>query len=530
MENPLPLPVWFKAVLCFCFSLVLAAAMPASKARCEGDPWYSDLRGHWAEEIIYVLWQEGVTDGFLYTWGGKTTPYFFPDSDCTRAQLTVLLAKVFGLTPISPASPSYPDVPKSYTIYPGKPAWRWIEAALAAGLSSVPAGHYFYPDNGISRQDAVDLLIRCLDLYEYALSMPDSEVRSLLQAFGDGMNTRHDRRHSMACAIKFGIIQGYDDRTIRPETVLLRCQAAAIVYRSCLIRATASLDVFSPDGDDVDDTVKFSLIYLKNRGISNWNMAVEDASGGIVRTFNPGGNPGSPPATITWDGTNAQGKTVPAGKYYYQAWVRDRNNRQFFSVKKPLDVEIHSLSGSVSPASCRDDQTLTVKAYTTPSAKSVTASFADGNTRHLSPSSDRRTWTLQLVMGPFLPAGPQQVSLTAEFAKVSRQITLSFTRVENLWISPSLSPNPAGPGQILEALCVASSNVGAVTASLFGSVINLSKSGGLWQGISAVPLECSQGDYPVVFTGYSGNRQVSATIYLTVDTSKLAKLVFTLTR
>ena len=122
------------------------------------------------------------------------------------------------------------------------------------------------------------------------------------------------------------------------------------------------------------------------------------------------------------------------------------------------------------------------------------------------------------------------MSLTAEFAKVSRQITLSFTRVENLWISPSLSPNPAGPGQILEALCVASSNVGAVTASLFGSVINLSKSGGLWQGISAVPLECSQGDYPVVFTGYCGNRQVSATIYLTVDTSKLAKLVFTLTR
>ena len=182
------------------------------------------------------MWQEGVTDGFLYTWG-KTTPYFSRlrlhkgSTHCTAC-------KVFGLTPISPASPSYPTLPKSY-YYPGKPAWRWIEAALAAGLSSVPAGHYFYPDNGISRQDAVDLLIRCLDLYEYALSMPDSEVRSLLQAFGDGMNTRHDRRHSMACAIKFGIIQGYDDRTIRPETVLLRCQAAAIVYRSCLIRATA---------------------------------------------------------------------------------------------------------------------------------------------------------------------------------------------------------------------------------------------------------------------------------------------------
>jgi hypothetical protein len=497
---------------------------------CQGDPWYSDVSGHWAQENIYVLWLEGVTDGYLFQWGGTVTPYFFPDADCTRAQLTVLLAKVFGLTPLAPTSPTYPDVPKSYTIYPGKPAWRWIEAAAAANLTSVPAGRNFYPDRGISRQDAVDLLIRCLDLYEYALSMPDSEVRTLLQRFRDGMDTRQDRRHSMACAIKFGIIQGYDDRTLRPETVLARCQAAALVYRSCLIRATADIDVFSPDGDGIDDTVSFRLTYLKNRGISTWNMVIEDASGSIVRTFNPGGSPGSPPGTVVWDGTNTQGRTVAQGTYYYQAWVRDRHNRQFFSVKKPLIVEKYSLSGYVSPASCTDGQTLTVRAYTSPSAGSVTAAFADGLARQLSPSSDRQTWTLQLVMGPFLPPGSQQVSVTAQFGKVTRHITLSFTRVEELWISPSVSPNPAGPGQTLSLLCAASPNVEWVTANLFGSSVTLSESEGLWQGSFRLPPECPQGDYPVVFTAYSGNRQVSATVYLAVDTSKLSKLFFILTR
>lgn len=525
-----PLPGWIKAALCICLGLATAIAAPTSTALCGTDPWYSDVSGHWAQAMIYVLWQEGVTDGYLFQWGGELTPYFFPDSDCTRAQLTVMLAKVFDLTPMAPASPSYPDVPRSYTIYPGKPAWRWIEAAVAAGLSSVPRGNRFYPDRGISRQDAVDLLIRCLDLYDYAQSMPESEVRSLLRRFSDGMDTSYDRRHTMACAIKFGIIEGFEDRTIRPESVLWRCQAAALVYRSCLIRATANPDAFSPDGDGVDDTVRFSLSYLKNRGISTWNMAIEDSSGSTVRTFNPKGNRGSPPGTIIWDGTDAKGKTVSPGRYYYQAWVKDRNNRQFFSVKKPLDVEIYSLRGSVSPASCRDGQTLTVKAYTSPSAESVTALFADGKSRQLSPSSDRKTWTLQLVMGPFLPPGSQQVSLTAQFGAVSRHVTLDFTRVEDLWISPSIAPNPAGPGQTLGLCCEASSNVEKLTAALFNDLTVLEKSGGIWRGGSKVPVECPQGEYPVVFTGYSGNRQVSSTIYLRVDTGKLSNLVFTLTR
>lgn len=525
-----PLGGLTKATLCIYLALGLILLLPPSPAFCEGDPWYSDVSGHWAQEIIYVLWQEGVTDGFLFQWGGKLTPYFFPDSDCTRAQLTVMLAKVFGLTPITPDTPSYPDVPKSYTIYPGKPAWRWIEAAVAEGLTCVPKGKNFYPDQGISREDAVDLLIRCLDLYDYAMSMSDAEVSELLETFRDGRDVSPGRRHTMACAIKFGIIQGFEDRTIRPGIVLWRCQAAALVYRSCLIRATAGRDAFSPDGDGIHDTVEFTLTYLKNRGISTWNMAIEDASGNTVRTFNPQGKPGVPPGTIIWDGTDAKGDTVSPGRYYYQAWVRDRNNRQFFSVKKPLDVEIYSLRGSVSPASCHDGQTLTVKAYTTPSAKNVTATFADGKARHLSPSSDKRTWTLKLVMGSFLPQGPQQVSITAQFTGVSRQITLNFTRIEDLWISPLVVPNPAGPGQTLGLVCEASPNVEKVTAGIFDTLIELEPSNGFWQAGFRVPVDCPQGEYPVVFAGYSGNREVSSTVYLKIDTGKLSSLVFTLTR
>lgn len=507
--------------------LCLILTIPTAKtAWCAHDPWYRDVDGHWARNYIYVLWQEKVTDGQI----SKTRAYFFPESICTRAQFTVLMAKVFDLTPISPRYPSYPDVPKSYRMLPRKPAWQWIEAAKVAGISFTPTGRNFYPGRGMSRQDAVDLLVRSLDLYDYALSMSNQEVRQLLQRFRDGMNTAANRRHSMACAIKFGIIEGYQDNTIRPRDTLMRCHAATIVYRSCLIRATANLDVFSPDDDGIDDTVEFSLSYLKNRGISTWNMAIEDSSGKIVYTFNPRGRSGSPPYTLTWNGTDTKGRVVPSGRYYYQAWVKDRNNRQFFSVKKPLDVIKYSLSAHLNPKSGPDGQILTVKANTAPSAKTVRATFADGKTRYLSPSNNKQTWDLQLVIGPFLPLGPQQISIMADFGNVSKRITLSFTRIDNLWITPSISPNPAGPGQTLKICCETSPNIDSVTVRLFDSSISLRQSGEFWKGASVVPLECPEGDYPAVFTGYSGNRKVSSAINLRVNTAKLRDLIFSLTR
>ena len=79
---------------------------------------------------------------------------------------------------------------KSYTIYPGKPAWRWIEAAAAANLTSSPPAAISTRTAGC-RQDAVDLLIRCLDLYEYALSVPhgDTHLASAFQGRNDTSKT-----------------------------------------------------------------------------------------------------------------------------------------------------------------------------------------------------------------------------------------------------------------------------------------------------------------------------------------------------
>ncbi len=518
------------AKVCLLVILAFAIVVVPNKANCAIDPWYTDVQGHWASDCIYVLWSEGVTDGQIISRDGSLEARFHPDLECSRAEFTVLMAKTFSLTPLRPDKPTYPDVPESYEFLSGKLPWEWIECASSAGMTSTHPGHNFYPDQGITRQDAVDLLVRSLGLYDYALAMAEKEVNQLLNRFKDGMNTPRDRRHSMACAIKFGIIEGYEDGTIRPKLALLRCHAAAVLYRSCLVRVFAEPDVVSPDGDGIEDVAMFSISYLKNRATSTWNMGIEDDRGSIVYTFNPQGKPGSPPHTLMWGCVDNKGLLVEPGTYYYQAWVRDRGDRTFFSVKKPLEVIYYSLSGYLFPTTVYDGQILTIVAFPEPSAKTVSGLFEDGKSRQLHLSETQSRWVAQLSVADFLPLGTQTVVVTAQFGDRTRDTVLSFERIDNLWISPYVSPNPIEPGQILELYCESSSNIDRVEAYFLGHQIDLKESGGVWHKNTALPADTLVGNYAIVFTGHSGNRQVTAVCYITVGTEPLKELVFTLTR
>lgn len=515
-----------------CVVVLLISVVGSQRAYCSNDPWYEDLDYHWARFYILVLHREAVTDGWIYYRTNNPVAYYRPDWECTRSQLAVLLCKVFELPEAKPSSPSYPDVPKSYAFIPSKPGWAWIEGALSGGIAFVPAGAMFLPNESISRQDAVELIIRALDLYDYAHCLSSQEVASLLGLFGDSHKVASDRRHSMACAIKLGIIDGYEDDTIRPQASMLRAEAATVVYRSCLIRVDANRSTFSPDGDGIDETVTFTLKHLKNRNVTQWQMVIQDLSGKVMYSFNVYGADGAPPKTVSWDGKNGLGASVPAGQYSYQAWVRDSQGNQFFSIKKPLTLIRHSLSASRSPSKVYDGDTLSITAKTTPGAQSVTARFADGDLRELRPTQDNTNWSMTKLIGPSSPSGSQTVLIRAVFPGATRERTLSFTKIKELWINPSVSPNPAAGGQSVNLECGASSGVNHVIASLFGQdhVLMWDSSTGTWKGTTKVPLTAMEGEYPVLFTGIDGSDSVQQSVTLTVGTSAAATVMFVLTK
>ena len=154
---------------------------------------------------------EGVTDGERAATGYRL--YYRPDVSITRSHFAVFLFKVFQLPPASPETPSYPDVPKDYVYFRDKPWWEFIEGALAGGISFVPAGQKFNPGKYTTREDAVEFLINALDLGPYAETLTPDEIRQALSVFSDWEEVSEDRRASMACAVKLGIIDGYENWT-----------------------------------------------------------------------------------------------------------------------------------------------------------------------------------------------------------------------------------------------------------------------------------------------------------------------------
>ena len=508
----------------------LAVLLLPAIGHCAGDPWYNDLRRHWAEPYVRVLWEEGVTDGYIPSVDPSVAKYW-PEEYSTRAQLATLLMKVFALGPAYPDTPTYPDVPRHYRLFWNKPAWHLIEGAYSGGIMFVPAGFYFRPDNYISREDSVELLIRSLGLDEYALSLPPAEQDSILKRFWDWRYVSEVRRASMACAIKMGIIQGYEDGSLRPSLYLARGEAATVVARSCMIRMTARDDAFSPDGDGNGDVATFDLSYLKNRGIATWQAAIEDGQGKPVCYLGPPGTPGQPPLVLTWDGRTSGGSAAAPGTYYYQALVTDKAGRQHFSVRRSLKLARHSLTAWLQPVTCADGHVLTVSARTEPGARLVTAAFADGVRRYLSGNSSKTYWQMSMVMGPFLPAGLQSVAVSASFDDAGREASLAFVRALDMWLDPSVAPNPAAWGQTLTLICRAAPSVQSARACLFGGSVDLTKTGTeVWQGVSHVPWGVEPGQYAVRFNVEAVGASEEATVVLTVNGPDTSGLSYILTK
>ena len=160
-------------------TFVVALAL-ANRGFCQLEPWYQDLDYHWARLYISVLHKEGVTDGWVYYRTDNPVTYYRPDWESTRAQLAVLLCKVFSLPASSPAFPSYPDVPGATTSFKTNRVSVDRRSLKRGDIAFVPAGTPFLPEqpyNPPRRRGTPD---PCLEVtYEYAISLSEGKLESL---------------------------------------------------------------------------------------------------------------------------------------------------------------------------------------------------------------------------------------------------------------------------------------------------------------------------------------------------------------
>ena len=171
----------------------------------------NDISNHWAREVIEKYIEKGYVEV-------NTDGAFRPDEAITRAEF-VKLANKFFLIPDSEVENSFSDVSSTDWFYTD------VIKASADGFIRGYADNTFKPNNLITRQET------CMVLYRL-LVMPPIWDDSMMREFSDVSTIATWSKNSVASMIVEGILNGYADKTIRPNASLTRAEALCLMDRA----------------------------------------------------------------------------------------------------------------------------------------------------------------------------------------------------------------------------------------------------------------------------------------------------------
>lgn len=185
------------------------------KASVENTKVFEDIQTSWAKEYIESLAARGMIQGV-------TEDTFRPDDHITRAQFTVILARALDLP-----KQSYEGI---FTDITAEMDWaaQEIEAANRAEIVFGTNGS-FYPNDSISRQQMVTMIIRAIENKKASVL---EDVESTL-TFTDEAAIQDYAKEYVELAVGLDIVGGQEvDGGIlfAPDENATRAQAAKMIY------------------------------------------------------------------------------------------------------------------------------------------------------------------------------------------------------------------------------------------------------------------------------------------------------------
>ncbi|OQB14378.1 MAG: S-layer protein precursor [Firmicutes bacterium ADurb.Bin193] len=172
---------------------------------------YADIPYHWAADYINSLTERDIFTGEMI----GNARYFIPERSMTRVEFAVVVAR---MTNTDLALTRYYPIPLADT--GSIPEWG-IEAVRALYFKGwmIGSGNYFEPDKSITRAEAMTILARIMG---YGGDRVD---------FADSQSIPEWARSAVSGMVAAGIVNGYPDNTIRPNDLITRAEAAAIIYK-----------------------------------------------------------------------------------------------------------------------------------------------------------------------------------------------------------------------------------------------------------------------------------------------------------
>lgn len=174
---------------------------------------FTDTKGRWMDPAVTYLRTRGVAQGV-----GDNV--FNADSNITRAEFTTLFVRMMDLK----AGPKAPIVFNDADKIPAY-AKECIDIASSYELVEGYQNN-FSPNDSISRQEMFVITYRALNkLNLLPATIPDKEV-----TFADLDTVAAYAKESITVLTKLGLVDGYDDNTVRPREYTKRGECAQFLY------------------------------------------------------------------------------------------------------------------------------------------------------------------------------------------------------------------------------------------------------------------------------------------------------------
>ena len=178
---------------------------------------FSDVTNHWAKDAINDMGSRIVVNGV-----GNN--HYTPDRNMTRAEFASIIVRALGLEPGTGAS-GFGDV-NTADWYCG-----YVETATAYGIINGYGNGNFGPDDTITREQAMAMIARAMEITGLKVSLSDSEISGLLGAYSDGTLVADYAVVSIAACLRADIVSGAGNATIAPKDYVTRAEVATMVQR-----------------------------------------------------------------------------------------------------------------------------------------------------------------------------------------------------------------------------------------------------------------------------------------------------------
>lgn len=178
---------------------------------------FLDVENHWAKDAINDMGSRMIVKGVR-------EGVYQPNRSITRGEFATIVVNALGLAPGLKES-GFQDV-RDVDWFHG-----YVGAAVEYGLITGYTTERFGPLDTITRQQAMAIIARAMNLTGMAASLTDHEIKGFISEYEDGHRVSNYANESVAVCLKSGVITGTSQNILSPNAPVTRGEVAMMIQR-----------------------------------------------------------------------------------------------------------------------------------------------------------------------------------------------------------------------------------------------------------------------------------------------------------